>query len=180
MAGYSDGRRLKIVRWFGQPVLWCRSGLTPSPLGEGWGEGFRATCNYNVVAGFSPQKSAVLWCGLRFNCFSFGRWFGVRASCRLVIMRRFSPSSRRATRSILRPLLMLSGESWADCGLKPAANLRLQIRLRPSPRPSPKGEGVKTGTLPAILRTSFPYPWCSCWYAATASSAPSCIRSGRT
>ena len=24
MAGYKEVRRLKIVRWFGQPVLWCR------------------------------------------------------------------------------------------------------------------------------------------------------------
>jgi len=27
-----------------------------SHLGEGWGEGLSANCNYNVAAGFSPQS----------------------------------------------------------------------------------------------------------------------------
>ena len=30
--------------------------MTPSPLGEGWGEGLSANCNLNVAAGFSPQS----------------------------------------------------------------------------------------------------------------------------
>jgi len=59
MAGYSEVRRLKIVRWFGQPVLWCRVGVfTPTPLGEGWGA-------YHVAAGFSPQSR--LYFGARWG-----------------------------------------------------------------------------------------------------------------
>jgi len=29
---------------------------TPSPLGEGWGEGLSANCTHHVAAGFSPQS----------------------------------------------------------------------------------------------------------------------------